>query len=153
MQYNSIINKIFLACILFFKGFPVHAQDKVPVHSLTVNVNGLRNSNGVMVFALYNEPGSIPDEHYKKYYKKIEGEIIMGKAMATFKDLPPGTYAVNILHDENRNGKIEKGFMLPKEGIGFSNFTSIGLRNKPNFRKASFTLNQDRTMEIKLIYF
>lgn len=153
MQYKSKIIKILLGCIGFFIGFPVHAQDKVPVHSLTVNVNGLRNSNGVMVFALYNEPGSIPDEHYKKFYRRLVGEITMVKSTVTFENLPAGTYAINILHDENRNGKIEKGFMLPKEGIGFSNFSSIGLRNKPNFRKASFTLNEDRTMEIKLIYF
>jgi uncharacterized protein (DUF2141 family) len=31
-----------------------------------------------------------------------------------------------LLHDENKNGKIDKGFILPKEGIGFSNFQSIG---------------------------
>lgn len=153
MQYHSIINKILLACILFFIGIPVRAQDKVPVHSLTANVSGLRNSNGVIVFALYNEPGSIPDEHYKKYYRRLKGEIEMGKSTVTFKNLPVGTYAINILHDENMNGQIEKGLMLPKEGIGFSNFTSIGIGNKPNFRKASFTLNQDSTMEIKVIYF
>lgn len=45
-------------------------------------------------------------------------------------------YAVNILHDENANGKIDKGFILPKEGIGFSNYSSVGPMNRPNFSKA-----------------
>jgi uncharacterized protein (DUF2141 family) len=31
-------------------------------------------------------------------------------------------YAINILHDEDNNGKIKKGFVLPKEGMGFSNY-------------------------------
>ncbi|WP_317124951.1 DUF2141 domain-containing protein [Paenimyroides viscosum] len=42
--------------------------------------------------------------------------------------------------------------MLPKEGIGFSNYQTIGLRNRPNFSKASFELNADKTVEVKVIY-
>ena len=57
-----------------------------------------------------------------------------------------GNYAVNILHDENNNGKIDKGLILPKEGIGFSNYSSIGLTNRPNFKKANFELAQSKTI-------
>ena len=39
--------------------------------SLTVSVSDLKNSKGVVQFSLYNKDGSIPDEHYKKYYKQI----------------------------------------------------------------------------------
>ena len=59
---------------------------------------------------------------------------------------------MNILHDENNNSMIDKGLLLPKEGIGFSNYQTIGLRNRPNFSKASFELNADKTVEIKVIY-
>ena len=59
---------------------------------------------------------------------------------------------MNILHDENNNSKIDKGLLLPKEGIGFSNYQTIGLRNRPNFSKASFELNTDKTVEVKVIY-
>ena len=61
--------------------------------------------------------------------------------------------AVNVLHDENRNGKIEKGFILPKEGIGFSNFETIGFTNRPNFLKASFDVSENKNVTIKMIYF
>jgi uncharacterized protein (DUF2141 family) len=56
------------------------------------------------------------------------------------------------LHDENSNGKIDKGLILPKEGIGFSNYSSIGLTNRPNFKKASFELTQNKTIKVKVIY-
>ena len=94
--------------------------------SLTVSVNKLRNSNGNVLFALYNTEDAFPDELYKKYYKILRGKIENGSSLVKFENLPPGKYAVNILHDENKDGKIQRRFILPLEGIGFSNFQSIG---------------------------
>ena len=103
----------------------IHASDKEG-SSLTVSVNKLRNSNGNVLFALYNTEDAFPDEHYKKYYKILRGKIENGSSLVIFENLPPGKYAVNILHDENKDGKIQRRFILPLEGIGFSNFQSIG---------------------------
>ncbi|MFT5349150.1 MAG: hypothetical protein ACI9M3_002200, partial [Bacteroidia bacterium] len=75
-----------------------------------------------------------------------------GSSTITFEHIPPGIYAVNILHDENKNGKIDKGFIFPIEGIGFSNFQSIGFTNRPNFAKASFELKASKTINVKVIY-
>lgn len=116
------------------------AKPNAKTLSLTIEVKNLRNEKGVVQFALYNKDDSIPDEDYENYYKIVKGEIVNGSSTITFKNIPSGKYAVNILHDENKNGKIDKGFILPIEGIGFSNFRSIGLTNRPNFSKASFEL-------------
>ena len=121
-------------------------------YSLTVEVNGLQNSKGIVQFALYNKDGTIPDEDYKKCCKILKERIQNGSSKVTFNNLPLGKYAVNILHDENENGEINKGFILPIEGIGFSNYQSIGLTNRPNFSKASFTLDSDKKISIKIIY-
>lgn len=126
--------------------------NQAETYTLTVKVENLRNSKGVVQFALYNKDGSIPDEDYKNYYRLEKAKIVNGKSEITFKNLPKGKYAVNILHDENNNSKIDKGLILPKEGIGFSNYQTIGLRNRPNFSKASFELNADKTVEVKVIY-
>ena len=119
---------------------------------LTVDVSGLRNSKGTVQFALYNREDAFPDEHYKKYFKKLIGEIVNGTSTVTFKNLPEGKYAVNILHDENNDGKIKKGIILPKEGIGFSNFQSIGFSNRPTFSKASFSVQIDKKIKVNIIY-
>ena len=121
-------------------------------YSLTIEVHETRNSKGVVQFALYNKDGSIPDEKYVNYYKLLTANIIDGSSSVTFKHLPVGTYVINILHDENKNGEIDKGFILPKEGLGFSNYESLGITNRPKYSKASFELNSDMTIEIKVIY-
>ena len=142
---------IVLSALSIFSSF-VYANN-VETFSLTVKVEGLRNSEGLVQFALYNKDDSIPDEQYKKYYRKQTVNINNGSSHTIFNDLPKGRYAVNALHDVNMNGKIDKGFILPIEGIGFTNYTSIGLGNRPNFLKASFNITTNEIKFIKIIYF
>jgi uncharacterized protein (DUF2141 family) len=136
--------------IILFSAF--NKQSENPGFSLTVEVNELRNDDGVVVFALYNREDAFPDEDYKKYLEISTGTISNSSAIVTFKCLPPGKYAVNILHDENEDGEIEKGFLLPKEGIGFSNYEKIGFSNRPKFSNASFNLNENKSIRVKVIY-
>ncbi len=86
------------------------------------------------------------------HFRIIREEINEDSAKLIFTDLPEGKYDVNVLLDENNNGKIDKGLILPEEGIGFSNYESIGLRNKPSFEKASFYLSADKSITVKIIY-
>ncbi len=147
-----MIKKIFILVItLILMSFNYLNNEET--YSLTITVKDLRNSEGVVQFAIYNKEGSLPDEKYKKYYKKDVALITKNSSTITFNNLPKGNYAINILHDENKNGKIDKKFILPKEGIGFSNYESIGMRNRPKFSKASFELNETTTKNIKVIYF
>jgi len=135
--------------LLMMSGFHKESNNSV---ILKVKVDELRNNKGVVQFALYNKVGSIPDENYEKYYKKKTVKIEKNTALVIFDDLKPDDYAVNILHDENENGKIDKGWVLPIEGIGFSNYKSIGLTNRPNFSNASFEVRKNKTVEVKVIY-
>jgi uncharacterized protein (DUF2141 family) len=48
-------------------------------YSLTIEVENLRNSKGVLQVALYNKDGSIPDEQYKNYYKLQTTKRRVGK--------------------------------------------------------------------------
>lgn len=138
--------------LLLFLLFTSFSNQADKTFSLTINVEKLRNSEGIVQFALYNKENSIPDENYKKCYKKLKAEIANNSSSITFHGIPSGKYAINILHDENNNGKIDKGFILPLEGIGFSNYQTIGLSNRPSFAKASFILNCDKAMMVKMIY-
>jgi uncharacterized protein (DUF2141 family) len=145
----AIITLIAFALSLTLYSF---ANPNADNYSLTIEVKNLRNSKGLVQFALYNKVGSIPDEDYENYYQILKGVIVNGSSTITFKNIPSGKYAVNILHDENKNGKIDKGFILPIEGIGFSNFQSIGFSNRPNFEKASFEVKENKTIAVKVIY-
>lgn len=145
--------RIFLLIgIVFYTHLNVFSETPVKGYTLTVEVEQLRSSQGVVQFALYNENGTIPDEQFKKYYKIGKSDIVDGKSSFTFSDLPEDVYAISIHHDENENGKIDKGLIKPKEGIGFSNYQSIGFSNRPNFSKASFELSNDKKVKIKIVY-
>lgn len=120
--------------------------------SLTVEVDELRNSDGTVQFALYNRADAFPDEHFKKYLKVLTGKIINGSSSVTFENLPEGKYAINVLHDENTDGRINKGLIFPKEGIGFSNYEFLGFSNRPSFDKASINLSGDLKIRVKIIY-
>ncbi len=120
--------------------------------TLTVVATGLKNDKGEVQFSLYNKEGTIPDKTLSKYYKMKRVAITGTTAKAVFKDLPDGRYAVSVFHDENNNGKIDKGLIMPKEGVGLSNYKSINFFNLPNFKKASFLLNQDRELKVGVIY-
>ncbi len=121
-------------------------------YSLTVKVANLKNSTGVVQFSLYNKDGTIPDQYFKKYYKQMKMTISQNSATVTFKNIPKGVYAVNIHHDEDKDGVIDKGWFLPIEGIGFSNLKSINPMNRPSFKKAKFELNTNKTINVKIIY-
>lgn len=79
--------------------------------------------------------------------------ITATKAKVVFKDLPKGKYAVSIFHDENNNHKIDKRLIMPEEGVGLSNFKTINFFNLPSFKSASFPLDHDKEVKIKVIYF
>ena len=114
----------------------------------------MKNSKGGVQYALYNRDSSIPDEKYERYFRKGIAEIKNNRSTLTFNDLPAGKYAISILHDENENGKIDKKFLvpMPSEGVGVSNYESIGLFNRPNFSKASFRVDSSMTKDVKIIY-
>ena len=149
MKRWCVVIKYFILLSLAMSSM-ISANDGLTIE---VSVDNLRDSKGVVQFALYNKEGTVPDEKYQKYYRKHVEKISDNSSKTTFTGLKKGRYAINVLHDENSNGKIDKGFILPIEGVGFSNYSSISITNKVNFKKASFELNLDRKKAIKIIYF
>lgn len=148
------MKKIFLIIILqsAFVLFSAFEQMEEESCSLTIKVKDLRNSTGVVQFALYNDADGFPDLDYNSYYRISAVKIVNGVSEFTFENLPLGKYAVKVLHDEDSNGKIKKGIFLPKEGIGFSNLTELSIRRKPSFFNTGFDLSSNKTMYIKMVY-
>ena len=63
------------------------------------------------------------------------------QARCDFEDIPPGTYALVAIHDENMNGKLDTNLLgIPTEGYGFSNDVKA-LLGAPSFSAASFQYN------------
>ena len=65
----TFLTLVALALSLTFYSFANSNED---TYSLTIDVKNLRNAKGVVLFALYNIDGSIPDEDYENYYKILK---------------------------------------------------------------------------------
>ena len=76
---------------------------------------------GELIVALYTDEASWLD--FSQAYRLVKREIASVLKTVVFDSLPPGRYAVQVLHDRDRNGKL--GFKWlppgPTEGSGLSN--------------------------------
>jgi uncharacterized protein (DUF2141 family) len=120
--------------------------------TLTVKVTGLRNDQGRLAVALFSSAAAFPRQE-----TALRGQmaaIAGGHAAVTFHDLPPGTYAVAVLHDENSNQKMDFNFLgMPLEGYGFSN-DAAAFFGPPSFASAAFRLlPRPSTVSIRARYF
>lgn len=123
------------------------------VDTLTVRVTGARNIEGKIIIYLFRDPQGFPTDASK--ILRQQGVAIDPRTMTarvTFKDLPPGTFAVTVLHDENDNGKVDTNFLgIPTEGTGASN--DPNKMRAPTFDEAKFLLNAaEETIDVKLRY-
>ena len=97
------------------------------LYSLTVTVNNLRNSDGTMIFALYNENGSIPDQKFKKYYRKETVRIVGKKSEITFNNLPQGL-GTGQLYTNNLDSPLHvNGGLLKYESGGEWDLSLLGI--------------------------
>lgn len=122
--------------------------------NLKVTVTRLHNNNGVVLVSLFKDGSGYPDDAAKAYGKE-KAYIVDKTSTIIFKSVPPGTYAVAILHDENNNQKMDKNMLgIPKEGYGFSNNATAAF-GPPSYKKASFTHTAAAasSIQIKAKYF
>ncbi len=118
--------------------------------TLTVEISEIQGREGAISVGLYTSAETFPEteKSYNGRIIKVTGE----KAVAMFEDIPVGTYAIAVFHDTNSNSKLDKNFFgIPKEGYAFSNNVS-GTFGPPDFEDASFKLDGNKTVEIKMGY-
>lgn len=115
----------------------VHAYD------LTVNVSGAVNEKGAIGVALHNTAKTFPEgESFRRQIISADTKPLT----VYFKNLPAGTYAISLMHDENENGILDRNFVgMPTEYYGFSN-NARGKMGPPTFKQAMFEITDDNVM-------
>ena len=107
--------------------------------SLVIELSGVRNNKGHVLIALFNQTSGFPDQS-DKAYRKLRIPAAAGTLKASFDNLPPGTYAFGVIHDENDNQKLDTGlFGIPKEGFVFSR-NAMGTMGPPSFDNAAIKI-------------
>ncbi|HEX3890948.1 MAG TPA: DUF2141 domain-containing protein [Terracidiphilus sp.] len=129
-----------LLLLLLASGFPVSANLRAEEPggcALRVHVEGLRNSAGVVGVLLFRSADGWP-ENVTKAVRHEAAPVAAGQHGTTvaMSGLDAGDYGVVVLHDENKNMKLDRNFFgIPKEGFGFANNPHVGL-GAPAFRDA-----------------
>lgn len=116
---------------------------------MTISLTSLRNSKGHVLVSLFRDGTGYPDQPAKAF-RKEKLVIIEKKATLHLEDIPAGTYAIAILHDENDDLKMNTNWIgIPKEGYGFSN-NVMGTFGPPTFQKASFRFEAQKPVTITI---
>jgi uncharacterized protein (DUF2141 family) len=142
--------KFFVLTLILFLFIPVGTFTQQTA-TISVTITGFQSDNGIANIALFNSKNGFPAE-VDKAFKKAELSISNKKAKTTFTGIPYGTYAITVLHDENKNGKLDtKLLVIPAEGVGTSN--NPKLTGPPSFNQSKFEVNKSElAISIKMMY-
>ena len=156
-SWDQTINKqIKMSKILLFSlslAFCLVAQINIAAaaneSAVRIEITDIKNTNGDLSCSLFSSKEGYPEDH-SKAYQNIHVKIDSNQAICEFKNIAPGTYAAIVLHDENKNGKIDKNFVgIPQEGYASSNNERPRF-SAPRFKEASFKVSPDAVTTIKV---
>ncbi|MDO8292247.1 MAG: DUF2141 domain-containing protein [Gallionella sp.] len=137
--------------VLMFAALPSLTFAQSPCPGIHVKILNIKNSTGTVACALFESPDGFPTEYLRLATNVMVIKIRKDQARCDFEDIPPGTYAMAVIHDENMNSKLDTHWLgIPTEGYGFSN-DAKGLVGAPSFSAASFSYdgqNLDLTMSL-----
>lgn len=108
---------------------------------LTVTVTDIRAAKGSLLISVVDtEAGWNGGEKPVAVDKlAVTDKVKPGEPVVFRFHLPAGSYAVQVMHDENDNGKLDSNFMgIPIEGYGFSNNPQV--MRKALFSEAKFDI-------------
>ena len=123
---------------LLLTGLIMHAQN-----TIEVSMSGFDNNDGTAMIALYDS-----EENFLK--KRLLGkvsQIANKEAKVIFSDVPDGTYAISVVHDEDENGKVNMvmGF-YPSEATGASNNAPANY-GPPKWEDAKFEVKNGQVVK------
>ena len=127
--------RFYLVFILFFYLHCSYSQ------TLTLNFTGLRNAKGHLQIHFYTNKIDFDKEKPSLTRIVPKTQVKQGTLSISYNDIPPGTYGIAILDDENSNKKMDYGFMLPEEGFGFSDYYHTGF-TRPDYDRFKFNFQQ-----------
>jgi len=147
--------QLLILVFLPFSFYTLFSIDAIPSTTteqatLIVDVEGLRNNDGSVGLALFNNADTFPAAALQNALVKPDSL----HARFVLEDIPYGTYALSVLHDENDNQQMERNDLgMPTEGFGFSNNPTINF-GPPAFSDVEFTVDSDTlTLRVRLLYF
>ena len=122
---------------LFLAGLMLISTLDAAAATLTLKVTDIRKDSGHLMITVESTAdgwNGKQKEAARAPIKAVNGELVY-----RFENLPPGPCAVQVMHDENDNGKLDSNFLdIPSEGYGFSNNPRV--MRRATFEETRFAL-------------
>lgn len=148
---KSFVVKSLFLCFGFLSLSMVSDYNTEKLHTVTVNLSNIRNSNGRIQLQIYRDEASFKKETpWRTKYVSKEG-MINKSITYEIPWLEAGVYGIAILDDEDADKKMKYSWMMPDEGFGFSDFYLKGL-SRPSFHDFKFHLTDDKTVKVVVRY-
>jgi uncharacterized protein (DUF2141 family) len=143
----SYIRAVLLFVAVVITPVPVHAAS---TSTIVLEVSTFRAVRGILYCQLYTQRGNFPDRGEAEPALARRIPVTAATTSCTFPNLPPGTYAAAVLHDENANGKMDKNvFGMPVEGYGISNNHTHAL-SRPTWEESKFEVPDGSTVTSRI---
>lgn len=121
-----------------------------PAADLDVGLERLRSIKGLIRVCLTADPANFPacvDDA-----DAATRSVPATSRSVRFTGLPLGEYAVAVIHDENRNARLDTFAGVPREGYGFSRNPPARF-GAPRFAAARFVVGNDaNSQQIRMRY-
>jgi uncharacterized protein (DUF2141 family) len=117
--------------------------------TITLKVDNIEKAKGAICISIFDTEDDYKNGENQVWTKCIS--VTSTEFIYEIEDLPLGTYAISVYHDENSNDEFDtKWYGLPKERYGFSNNVK-GKFGPPKFEDARFELKEDMVSSITLV--
>ncbi len=127
--------------LVFSLLFALETLGQSNLTNLQVSISGASSDVGSIRILVFSKPSGFPDQ-VKQAVRSISLPSKNGKASFKLTDLPTGTYAIGVIHDQDNNGKLSTNAVgYPTEKFGFSNNPKVYF-GPPSFEKAAFVLGK-----------
>jgi uncharacterized protein (DUF2141 family) len=104
---------------------------------LYIEARNLKNDDGQVCYALFSTKSDFPRTPFRRGLATPKG----GKSHVLFTNIPHGTYALAVFHDEDKDFEMDTNFVgVPQERYGFSN-GARGTLGPPDWKDARFKLD------------
>lgn len=117
---------------------------------LEIAVTNIRSGEGAVVIAAFDDAAAFEAMDVTKSVALAYLPAAASAVSVTLGDLPPGSYAVAALHDENLDGDLNMDGDVPTEGYAFTGMGPSGLA--PKFSDVAIAAATDARTALRLKY-
>ena len=143
---TSLSLAVLIALAACGKGVPPEQTIRLDkgTSSLRIEVAGVRSSNGTVACSLHIAGDNFPGPS-AIIGGGVESSASTGSMSCNWDELPAGTYAISVFHDENGNGELDTSIVgAPVEGYGVTNNITYPM-GPPKFDESKFEVAAGET--------